>query len=97
MKVLSTRVKEMYIMSKRNKRQNRSVVIRLRIREVAEQKGVTRTQLSRRAEVNYATVQAVWNDPYHDLSIKLLEKISVALSCNIADLYETLPDNDSKA
>jgi len=84
-------------MAKRYRKQHTSIVIRLKIREIAESKGVTRTQLSRRAEVNYATIQAVWNNPYHDLSIKLMEKIAVALGCNISDLYETIPDDDSKA
>jgi len=84
-------------MGKRKGKQNRSHVIRLRIRELAESKGITRTQLSRRADVNYATINHIWTNPSHDVSIKLLEKIAAALGVDISDLYETVPDDDSMA
>jgi len=82
-------------MTKRRKKQARSYVIHLKIREIAEAKGITRTQLSRRADINYATVNAIWNNPQHDVSIKLLEKIAGALGVEISDLYDVLPDDDS--
>ena len=84
-------------MRKRKGKQNRSHVIRLRIRELAESKGITRTQLSRRADINYSTINHIWNNPGHDVSIKLLEKIAAALGVDISDLYETVPDDDSMA
>lgn len=80
---------------KHKRKQTRRHVIRLRVRELAEERGITRTQLSRRADINYATINHIWNNPGHDVSIKLLEKIAAVLGVDISDLYETLPDDDS--
>jgi DNA-binding Xre family transcriptional regulator len=76
-------------------RGRRKGLIHLKVREVAESRGVTRTQLSRRADVNYATVNAMWTNPKHDVSIKVLEKVSRVLGVDISELYVILPDDDS--
>jgi DNA-binding Xre family transcriptional regulator len=67
-------------------------MIRLRIREVAEAKGVSRLRLSRIADINYKTIQGVWRDPYREISIKTLEKIARALGVPSSDLIEDVPD-----
>jgi len=67
-------------------------MIRLRIREVAEAKGVSRLRLSRIADINYKTIQGVWRDPYREISIKTLEKIGRALGVPSSELIEDVPD-----
>ncbi len=67
-------------------------MIRLRIKEVAEAKGVSRLRLSRIADVNYKTIQGIWRDPYKEISIRTLEKIARALKVPSADLIEDVPD-----
>ncbi len=67
-------------------------MIRLRIKEVAEAKGVSRLRLSRIADVNYKTIQGIWRDPYREISIKTLEKLARALKVPSSELIEDVPD-----
>lgn len=66
--------------------------IKLRIREICEQQGRSRTWLSHRAEIQYDTVSGIWHNPNRDVSIVTLLKIARALNVNVNDLYEVLPD-----
>src|SRR6266700_1467985 len=54
-------------------------VIRLKIREVAQAKKMSRTRLSRLADTNYKTINALWNDPYREVTTTTLDKIANAL------------------
>ena len=67
-------------------------MIRLRIKEVAQEQGVGMLRLSRIADVSYRTVQGVWRDPYREISIKTLEKFAKALNVPSRDLIEDVPD-----
>jgi len=62
-----------------------------------DSKNITRTQLSRRAEINYATINVIYNNPDHDVSIKLLERIAIVLGCNISDLYTIINDDQERS
>ena len=70
----------------------RNVMIRLRVREIAEQKKISMTRLSRIADVNYKTVQAIFSDPYRDVAYRTLDKIAKALGVTVPDLIEDVPD-----
>lgn len=59
---------------------------RLRVREVAEAKGLDISKLSRRADLAYKTVWQLWNDPDKDVSIKTLGKLADALGVTVNDL-----------
>ena len=61
---------------------------RLKVRELAEERGISLTRLSRLADVNYKTVHAIWHDPYHGINTKTLERIAEALGVSISDLFE---------
>ncbi len=61
---------------------------RVRIREIAEEKGLDVAKLSRRADLAYRTVWQLWNDPDRDVSIKTLGKIADALGVRVSDLIE---------
>ncbi len=61
---------------------------RVRIREVAEAKGLDIAKLSRRADLAYRTVWELWRDPDRDVSIKTLGKIAEALGVPVTDLIE---------
>lgn len=67
-------------------------MIRLRVKEVAEAKGVSRLRLSRIADVNYKTIQGIWRDPYKEISIRTLEKLGRALKVPSSELIEDVPD-----
>jgi DNA-binding Xre family transcriptional regulator len=63
-------------------------MLRLRIREIAEQKNISMSKLSRTADVNYKTIQLIWRDPYHGINTKTLERIAKALGVGTGDLLE---------
>jgi DNA-binding Xre family transcriptional regulator len=64
------------------------MALRHNIRETAEQKGFSRTKLSRRAEVNYKTINELWRDPYRVVNTEILYRIAQALGVRVADLLE---------
>ncbi len=65
---------------------------RLRIREIAESKGINMSKLSRIADVNFNTIRAIWHTPQRDVSLAVLIKVAHALKVNVNDLYEEIPD-----
>ncbi len=67
-------------------------MIRLRVKEIAESKGISRTMLSRRAEVNYDTINGIWRNPQREVSLKVLLRIAKALEVPVTSLYEEVPD-----
>jgi DNA-binding Xre family transcriptional regulator len=67
-------------------------MIRLKVREIAEQKHISMTRLSRIADVNYKTVQAIFHDPYRDVAYSTLLKLSRALGVSINDIAVEEPD-----
>lgn len=67
-------------------------MIRLRAKEIAEEKGISMTRLSRLADTNYKTIKAVFDDPYREISSKTLEKLAKALEVRVADLIEEIDD-----
>ena len=68
-------------------------MVRLKIREIAEAKGINMSKLSRMADLNYNTVRAIWDDETRDVTVSTLEKFAKALQVEIAELIEVLPDN----
>lgn len=65
---------------------------RLRVKEIAESKGVSRTKLARLAEMQYDSINGIWNHPERDVSLSTLLKLARALKVKVEDLYEVLPD-----
>jgi DNA-binding Xre family transcriptional regulator len=68
-------------------------MIRLRIREIAEARGINMSKLSRMSDVNYNTIRGIWDDPNRDIAVTTLEKIAKALRVDVSELYEIVPDD----
>lgn len=66
-------------------------MVRLKVKEIAESKHINMSQLSRKADISYATVQALFHNPYHDVSIYILDRIAQALEVPICDLLDDTP------
>jgi DNA-binding Xre family transcriptional regulator len=64
------------------------MALRHRIKEVAESKGITKTMISRRAELHYRTVNELWNDPYRPVKTDILYRIAQVLGVSVHDLLE---------
>ena len=69
-------------------------VIRLKVKEIAEAKGLSASRLSRKADVHYNTVMRIYKDPYHHVEINVLERLARALQVSIEALYEVEEDTD---
>ena len=66
---------------------------RLRIKEVAEEKGVSMTKLSHRSEVAYNTIRKLFKDPYAEVTVTTLRRLAEALDVSVRDLIEDVPDD----
>ena len=68
-------------------------MIRLKIKEIAESKGINQGQLSRLADVGYSTIRRIFDDPHYSVNFTTLEKIAKALGVSATELLEEVPDN----
>ena len=66
--------------------------VRLRIKEVAAEKGVSMTKLSQRSEVAYNTVRKLFRDPYAEVTLSTLRRLADVLGVSTKDLIEDVPD-----
>ena len=62
--------------------------IRLRIKEVATERGMSMTKLHHRSEVAYSTIRAVMRDPYTEITLTTLARLADALGVPSRDLIE---------
>ena len=75
--------------------------IRLKVKEVATQKGFNQSSLSRAANVDFKTVKRIFQDPTRDVSLSTVVKIAWALNVSFDELVEvtgephTRPDTDN--
>ena len=71
-------------------------MIRLRVKEVAKAKGVSMAKLSRLADLSPKTIEAIYRNPYRDVSVSTLGKIATALDVGMSELVENIPDRVDK-
>lgn len=67
-------------------------MIKLRVKEVAKQKGISMGKLSRLSDVSYRTVQRIYNEPDYFPTILTLERIAKVLGVPTKELIEDVPD-----
>lgn len=67
-------------------------MLRMKVKEIAEAKGLTMTKLGRMADLNQRTMQAIFKDPYRDVAYSTLVKLAKALEVDISELTEEVPD-----
>jgi len=71
-------------------------MIRLKVREVAIEKGFSMSRLSREANMAYKTIQTIWRHPDHEVTTTTLDKLARVLGVVPADLIEYIPDDRGK-
>ncbi len=62
--------------------------VRLKVKELALERGFNQSTLSRAANVDFKTIQRLFRDPYRDVSISTIVKIAWALDISLTDLIE---------
>jgi DNA-binding Xre family transcriptional regulator len=71
------------------RKRKKDSAMRLRIKEIAEQKGINKSQLSRRCDMTQETIAKLWTDSdvdAADAKTSTLEKIAEVLNVNVKDL-----------
>jgi DNA-binding Xre family transcriptional regulator len=68
------------------------MVVRLRVKEVAKEKGFSMGKLQRDADVAYNTVKRMFKDPYYITTTETLGKLARALGVSPGELIEEVPD-----
>lgn len=69
-------------------------MLRLRVREVAEQKGYNMSSLSRASDVSFTTIKRYFRNPYSYANTDTLEKIALTLGVEVGDIIERVPDTE---
>ena len=67
-------------------------MIRLKVKEVAEQKKMSMRKLVKESGIAYNTLRTMYRDPYRPVSTETLDKISKALGVDASELIESVPD-----
>ncbi|MFL5654018.1 MAG: helix-turn-helix domain-containing protein [Ktedonobacteraceae bacterium] len=68
------------------------MAVRLKVKEIAKQKGFSMGKLSRTADVSYRTIKLIYDNPYRDVSTYTLNKLAQALGVDVSKLIESVPD-----
>ena len=69
---------------------------RLRVKELAEQKGMTQSKLMRVADLNMKTIQGLYREPYRlNVAYLTLEKVAKALDVRIDELFEEVEEENN--
>ena len=67
----------------------RTVAVRLKIREIAEKRGLTNPlMLSKKSGVPYAACHAIWNDQQKQIGLETINKFCIALRVKPGQLFE---------
>ena len=67
-------------------------MIKLKVKEVAEQKKMSMRKLVKESGIAYNTLRTMYRDPYRPVSTETLDKISKALGVDASELIESVPD-----
>jgi DNA-binding Xre family transcriptional regulator len=66
--------------------------IRLRLKDVAKQKGFSMGKLSRESDVSYNTIKRIYDNPYYSITTHTLAKFAEALNVSSSELLADEPD-----
>jgi DNA-binding Xre family transcriptional regulator len=66
----------------------------LKVKEVAQQKGVSQGKLSRSSDVDIKTIKRIYRDSMTIVTTETLGKIATALNVDASELIENAPDEN---
>ena len=69
-------------------------MIRLRISEVAKEKGISMRKLAKEAGIAYNTLRLIYRDPHRDISLYTLDSIARVLGVPPGSLIESVSRED---
>jgi DNA-binding Xre family transcriptional regulator len=72
------------------------MAVRLRVKEIAKERGISMGKLQRDADVAYNTVKRMFKDPYYITTTETLGKLARALGVPPGELIEEVSDDDGR-
>ena len=72
-----------------------TVRLRLRVKEIAEQRGMSMGKLERLADLSHPTIRDIFRNPYKEVTSTTLAKLATALGVPVSDLFEEVADDRS--
>lgn len=67
-------------------------MIRLRVKEIAQEKGLSQGRLSRLSDVDDNTIKRIYRNPTANVNTDTLNKLAKALGVSVHELIEEVPD-----
>ena len=71
----------------------RDMAVRLRVKEVAKEKGISMGKLHRSADVSYKTIKRIYSDPFYATTTITLGKLAKVLGVPPGDLIEEVSED----
>ncbi len=72
------------------------MVVRLRVKEVAKEKGFSMGKLSRASDVDYNTIKRMYDDKKYSPTVDTLYKVAKVLNVSIAELVEEISEDSAE-
>jgi len=69
-------------------------VIRLRIKEICEEKKMSQRKLSKLTGMDIKNIQRIFRNPYSVVTTDTLDRIAEALNVDARELIESIPTDD---
>jgi transcriptional regulator with XRE-family HTH domain len=69
-------------------------MLRLRVKEIAQQQGLGQGKLARMADVDIKTLARIYKNPYAEVSTVTLEKLARALSVPVVEIIEEVNETE---
>ena len=69
------------------------MAVKLRVKEIALEKGMSQGKLSRSADVDIKTLQRIYRQPTTIVTTETLGKLAKALGVDVSELIESVPDD----
>jgi transcriptional regulator with XRE-family HTH domain len=67
-------------------------MLRLRVKEVAKEKGFSQGKLARAADMATNTLRAIYRNPYREVSTVTINKLAKALDIPVTELIEDVSE-----
>jgi DNA-binding Xre family transcriptional regulator len=68
-------------------------MIRLKVKEVAEEKKMSMRKLAKTADIAYNTLRTIYKDPYRQVTTSTLDRLATALGVDASELIESVSDD----
>jgi len=71
-------------------------MIRLKVKEVAEEKKMSMRKLAKTADIAYNTLRTIYKDPYRQVTTATLDRLATALGVDASELIESVAEGTAE-